>query len=627
MFHKKLLWVSRLIALGAVMCLNSCKYESEELNFHTISPPNQDNKVNVNLADVPTGQTVYIYSPTDITYSINASTGAIVKYEFFINERLHSSDRGILHISPDDITKSMVNELKVKVELSSGTGSLAEILGEEKAVFEFSYPLKFVQPDVDLRIQQRVDETKKLVIYWDKPAVEGLEVESYEIYNFSNLGQILIDRISDPNRTEFLDEEYSYGPKTYKIITTFKGNKIPPREDFYSVKYNVFTTAHIEANTLKNLNLRIKWTHPDGIESKYVLVWNRQVQYIPVQQNSAEVYRPAFPYLEEQYYEIYVLPENADFWDYQKYPKVINYFKEQTLGDGTEPRVLFVCTEADYKNNLVLSMQTLRNDYGFRTYNSDNLRQQSLFRGHVQHPYYVSSFKVSPTKGRIAIHLRSNDYKIKPKIDVYSDHTLSRKLGSYPTDDFPIFFLTDDDKMMLSPNNMDNFKIYDINSGNLLSEKRENGQFRPAISADGKYTVSYVGNADGWYRLYSYQNNQYTLIKEKRNSRIYNDIKFHPTVKDQVVIQSIDNYFSICQLPDLKEIKRIPGEFLCFDAFTGNILYKDRDFTANSTVHVMDSKYVNVLFSIRASNYFQGGDVRLLKNHLILDNHYVNINQ
>jgi len=625
MRFKNLLSIFKLYICFNLLCFTSCKYESSELNFHELKPPSKDTEVTLNLADVSTGQTIYIYSPTNLTYAINSTSGSIVKQEFFLNnKKLTPMTNASIYLWPSELTNG-TNTLKVTVELSSGTGSLAEILGEEKSLFEFTYNVKYVNPQVNLNINQRINSSKKLEIFWEKPSVEGTEIIGYDIYNFNSLNQILVQQITDPNKTTFVDEDYAYGAKTYKVITKYKGNKIPQKEDFYSVKYKAFTTDYFETKTLKNSNLNIKWAHPDGIESKYVLVWKNDIKVIPIGKNSAEVDRPGYPLLDEQYYELYILPVKADTWNYAKYPKVINYFKEQTLGDGKDEYNTFILTEADYKNRLVLSLQQLRNDYGFRSFGLNDLTLNSKYSNHVQYPFYVNSLIVSPTTGVLALHLRSNIYETKPKIDVYSDYTFSTKIGSYPTDDFPVYFVTDNNKLLIANNNLYESKIYDLNSGALLSTKIEHTQFRPAISADGNYTMSYVGGANGWYRLYKYENDQYTLLQEKTSSRTINDIVFHPTIKNQVVIQSVDNYFSICELPNLNVIKNIPGEFLTIDRFTGNILFRDGNSASNSLLNVLDKQYENIIFSVRTGNYFQKTAARLINNNIIFNNTYINI--
>ncbi len=626
MHYKSLLCTVKLYLCFGVLFFTSCKYESTELNFHTINSPEESPEVTLNLADVSAGQTIYIYSPTNLLYSINSSSGSIVKQEFFLNNKsLNSTQEGLL-VTPADIVENSSNTIRVEVELSSGTGSLAEVLGEEKSQFEFTYPIKYVNPEVDLKINQRISSSKKMEIYWNKPTVEGAEIAGYQIYNFSNLDQVLIKDISNAEETTFIDEDYSYGAKTYKIITRYKDGKLPDKEAFYSVQYKIFTSEYFEANSLKNLNLGISWSHPDGIENKYVLVWKDHIQTIPLGENSVEVERPAFPFREEQYYELYILPEQADIYDYQKYPKVINYFKEAIYSEAKDPAFMLE-VHADYKNNLILQMHGLKTGDGIRSYNISDHSLNSNNNDHVKYPFYLSNFKVSPITGKIAVHLRSHIFEIEPKIEVYSDYTFTKKIGSYPTGDFPTYYLTGDDKILIANSNLYKIKIFDLNSGKLLSEKTEGTQFASAISVDGKYTASYVSGADEWYRIYKYEDDKYTLIRDQRSSRIKNNIVFHPTIHNQVVIQSIDNYFTIFELPSFKVIKKVPGEFLTIDQFTGKMIFKDEYFGSNGVINVLDNTYNNVIFSLRTGNYFQQGDVRLINNNIILYNNYIKLSQ
>ena len=263
--------------------------------------------------------------------------------------------------------------------------------------------------------------------------------------------------------------------------------------------------------------------------------------------------------------------------------------------------------------------------FGFRAYDKDDLRILSKAGFGDRSLINPNSFCMSPTNGRVAIHFRG-DGKSGPSIRVYSDYTLQTALNSFSTDDFPVFFLTDDDKIIINGNNRNHNKIYDINTGTLLNYQTEDTgtDFRPAISADGKYIFNYLRVNNAWYKLYRYENGVFNLITYRPDSRI-KDIVFNPKKRNHVVMQSMDNYFSIYEVPGLNRIATIEGEFVCFDSFTGNILYLDKDFGINSQLNVLNDTYNKTIFKVTTNLNYYGYYSHLINNYLIVRNYYINI--
>lgn len=605
--------------------LYSCEYDNDDMNYHTLAPPSNNIVAKLDLANISEGETIYIYSPTSLAYTLNVSSGTVVSKEFFLNDQpLYGYYDGGIYLRTNYMPDNAVGTLTVKVKLTSCTGSLAELLGGEKYEFKFTYKVKFVNPTVNLNIRQLVRDNH-MEIYWNKPQVDGAEIESYTIYNSDNYGAVISNKIVNPDQTSYVDKNYVYGSRTYRIITKYKFNKIPQKEDFYTVRYENITSNMFTTSSSESFKLKIKWNNPSNLASKYVLKWNNNLINISEGVAEASVLRPPFPMQSDQYYELYILPVDANFDSYASYPKVTNYFKENYFGETLEPNKSPIRFAADLKNGYILAMRPNDNNFGFRAYNKDNLNIVSnKFLGYTA-PYYTETFATSPNTGQVAIHFRidnSND----DRIQVYSDFTLNGSLGTYSTDDFPDYYLTEDDKLLIVNNDHYNLRIFDIKTSLLLKDQRETSgeQFIPKISANGQYNINYTNYTSGaWFKLYKYESNNLTLIKAVTNSGIKR-IVFSPKVQNQVAMQSSDNTFSICEIPSLNKLVTIQGEFVCFDPFTGNVLYADKEFANNSRLNVLNATYDKTIYSIVVRNYYYYY-CWLLNNHLILKDYYVNI--
>lgn len=616
----------KLILCFSLLIFYGCEYDSNDMNYHELTPPKENISATFNLAAIPEGEMIYIYSSTSLEYNINVSSGTIISKEFSLNNQPIDSSNGSILLSPYDVPENTIKTLKLKVKLTSGTGSLAEILGGEKDEFEFKYSVKYVNPNVNLNIQQRVSNDKHLELYWDKPQVEGAEIESYTLYNYDSFDEIIVSKITNPEQTSYIDKDYVYGSKTYRIVTKYKSNKIAEKEDFYTVKYNQLSSDMFTTSSAESFKLKIRWNNPNELASKYVLKWREELIEINEDKNEASVLRPSFPMSNSQYYELYILPIDANFNEYVKYPKVINYFQETFFGEKYEQYSAHIRFAADVENNYILAMRPNQNEFGFRAYDKENLNILNKKDLGNTSPYYTETFTVSPTTGRVAIHYRDDNSSSNARINVYSDYTLNKLLGSFPTDNFPVYFLTDDDKIIISNNDRYRNRIYDIKTGNLLNNQTETTgtEFRPAISADGQYIINYLRINNTWFKLYKYENGNFTLIKHQTNSRVEN-IVFNPVKQNHVVMQTLDKEFSIFEVPSLNKIATIQGQFICFDSFTGNILYLDKDFETNFQLNVLNASYDKTIFKIKTNLNYYDYYSWLTNNHLIVRDYYVNI--
>lgn len=608
----------------------SCEYNSDEKNYHELVPPEESIIVKYNLADISADDVVYIYSPTSLSYNLNISSGNIMQKEFYLNNQRIPEINGNIVLDEHIINKNQDNILELKLRLTSGSGSLAEFLGGEKSEYSFRYTIKYVDTNINLNIEQKINSDKYLEIYWKKPVIAGTEIESYTIYSYNNLEEILIDKITDSDKTSFIDKNYVYGSKTYKIVTKYKSKDIEDKEDLYTVKYNEFTSKYFETSSAESLKLNISWNNPNNIGCKYVLKWNDSIIYID-NGSAVSVERPSFPMEGSLYYQLYLLPKDASFIDYEKYPKIINFFEEKYFGESLQQYVSSLVYASDVKHNLLLVARpgSIAGSFGFRAYNKDNL---SLIKTsdipNLSSDVEVSGIATSPTTGLVAIHYRDQTHSDSnlTQVWVFSDYTLTKVLGKFPIDDFPTFFLTDNDKLIINKLNREYTSVYDIRTGKLENKQSHvKDKLIPAISADGKYIFNYYLKPG--YQLYSYNNASFTLLKEETKTDALKRITFNPKTQNQAVMQYANNKFDIYEVPSMNKIKTIQGEFICFDSFTGNILYVDKDFAYNSQLKVLNSSYDKTIFKIKVTESYYYLYTHLVNNILIARDYYVNISK
>ena len=126
----------------AVLIIQSCEYEpsgiyDRAVNEH-ISPP----VIEPLYLDIET-DTIYLYSNRAVNFSFRSSNQAIKTIKFIIDETERytvDSDNGVFNLYYEEFSSGM-HTMVIQIYTSSGTGSIAEILGQEGYVFTKSWTL------------------------------------------------------------------------------------------------------------------------------------------------------------------------------------------------------------------------------------------------------------------------------------------------------------------------------------------------------------------------------------------------------------------------------------------------------------------------------------------------------
>ncbi len=698
-------FVTVLILIGFLSFFCSCEYETEQDYFVNLTKPSEDIKATINLQNITENETIYIYTATSMGYNVDTDDRRLLDISFTLDDRVIASQANIIYISPysfDD--KDHI--LKVKISLSSNTGSLAEKLHLEQYTGEFSYKIKFVKTDLKLNISQQTTEDGFLKLIWDKPDLQQTPIDKYVISYYDSESQTTKE-FEVKDNTFFVDDTYIYGFREYIIKTYFEDNKIQTWTDYFIAEYKELTIDDL------NLDLHQERTQ----EGCFKLIWNNpQIMRMPVKKYILEYYDEqqggrqtiniapkdlsTTSFVDENYAygdREYRLMVDLDYLSIST--KYIPIYRKLTKEDFTFedislekiriswPKNEFNCIQIirlfDDKNILIpegvnsIDIDRLPFPYTawrWSNYNmidvhllgkktSYNLTYHPSFfsQGSVGTNFFYNQFHIEddplgfvsyPKGNRIYTLARKGIYSTDMKtmtvtqllsfdeaigtsmacdpystkvatgyngtVSIYKDHNFTNPIkfelayGLYPRID-ALKFITNNKLIVLNfiSNNwaevVNNtiLSIFDTDTGSHLYNisipdvGKVVGEVK--ISSDGKYmfveTFRYNDNTSLQGDIYELNGNQANLLK----SYSYNDlmadgpfIYFNSSNPTQL-IQGNNNKFRVEELPSFNKIAEVNGQFSSVDVVNGNFLYTTSG-ELYQYINVMDPTLSKVLF-------------------------------
>lgn len=270
--------ICRLLISLSFIVSSSCEYETEKDYFKEIEQPSENVNIKINLSNIPEGETIYIYANTSLSYTINTNNKQLLNTDFTLDGQRIGSFNNSIYLYPNT-NEGKEQELKVKVECNSNTGSLADKLLLEKYTGEFTYKIKYIKSDLKLIINQEFTNEGYLKLIWSNPDLKQTPIEKYEITYYDVIAKKeQTFEINNQEENFFIDKDYVYGFREYKIKTFFKDNKIREWTDLYTAQYKELTTddLNLNLNQKKSTNeyFEFIWSKPNITRmpvSKYVL--------------------------------------------------------------------------------------------------------------------------------------------------------------------------------------------------------------------------------------------------------------------------------------------------------------------------------------------------------------------
>lgn len=591
------------IILLLTALFSSCEYDNSDSYYNVgIKEPGEIN-VGINLADISTEDTIYIYTKTKLYYSINTYGKELFNQNFKLDNAIVSKQGDYIYVDPDNIDDKN-HQLMLDISLKTHSESLSDLVNLEAYEGQYKYNLKFVNADLKLNIKQQKSSENYLILSWDDPNLKQTGVDHYEVIYSDIKGNQYSEIVSATDRS-LLDKTYAYGYKVYTIKTYFKDDRIEPWTDYYTPSYRPLTDNDFSINEANIDKIWVNWTNND-FNCKYVVEYPENEQNIFYTTSSATyINRLPFP-ITNMPVKVYILPIEADYSDY-KYinPVSVNvhsFYFGQTI----------YCAAVDTTHKYVY---TLSENY-ISTYNANALWNRYSNKW-VSNLNSNSKLSVSQATSRIAV--QSGNNAIIYANPQWNDRDTIRI--EMPSNNFgySLFKITDDDKLIVADTRSANKYIntYDLKSRELTGQieiadvnanidASANGQFKVVVSP------SFV-------TLY----NEDKMVYHLTNSVHYTKAYF--SLDSKYLVLSSNEYFRALNLSSFFYLDFVNGRFINIDPFSGYILYADTNFETNHFIYVWDPSTKSDIWKMKVNPQYKGENTYLLNGNIVIGSYYTKI--
>ena len=243
--------------LATILLFVACEYSPNGSNFLDLTPPEDYIPVEISLNDIDPSNTIYLYQPTSFSIKINSPKDLkqvvvlLDEEEELVN--MWGNSIGFMFY-PDQVDEG-VHTLTISAAFSSGTGSLAEMMGMEGYAGELSWNIHVIHnPQDRFEVDYRLNKEGFLELFWDN-AVPDSFIESYTIH--SGLTQETDITIHNAKQKSFVDYGYVCGYAVYVVKTQLKDSVV-----FHQTLSIDTPTPAVYFEDLGINNLRVYWDKP-----------------------------------------------------------------------------------------------------------------------------------------------------------------------------------------------------------------------------------------------------------------------------------------------------------------------------------------------------------------------------
>lgn len=214
-----------LIILATLSLFIACEYDPSGNNFLDLTPPEDYIPIEISLNEINPSDTIYLYQNTTISIKINSPKElqqAVVLLDGQEYKNMWSDSLGFIFY-PEQVDEG-VHKLTLDAIFTSGTGSLAEMMGLEGYTGELSWNIRVIHnPQDQFKVEYRINEEGFLELFWDNVIPDNY-IESYTIH--SGLTQETDITINDAKQKSFIDYGYVCEYAFYEVKTTLKDGNI-----------------------------------------------------------------------------------------------------------------------------------------------------------------------------------------------------------------------------------------------------------------------------------------------------------------------------------------------------------------------------------------------------------------
>lgn len=595
--------ISILLLIFSVF--TGCEYDKNDIYIVDIQKP-VEKRITFNLADLPSGTTIYIYQKTNLMYDLNLPEGDILKRKLTLGGRELLSTDGYIVLDPKDYNSRTVEKLTLDVEVNSGSESIAGKLGLENYIGTFEYEIVFI-PDAVLGLQNIVHHKNKddyFELTWSKPQLEQYTVEKYRITYYHDRTEY-IEEILNPDQTVFVDTRAVFGYLHYRIETFFKESYRQPWVDNYTTsiefpKYSVkFEYTGINSG-------RISWPKNE-YKSKYAfargyygdIIYEGTNNYFEIEdladfstKHGVGIFPISYA---GEWVELYVLPMSANTVN-RNMPIHYDELHSQSL----------ITRSSDYENYIAFIDTTkdilfIKNQDELWSYNSNTLEAidnrylpNTMTTNWNVHGFCSEKSSTIFIPNYDCIDLISYDLKNHEKIQFESTEALNYQYAYLGTNDIVFIYSKESPKLY----------AYDLNSRKLISSlSLDNMWGNVVVSRDGKYVCLYN---DIRALVYKFSDNVFSLLYTEEfpsyglGSYDSKSICFNEKISNQLIVTyspgTYSNEMYTVDIENNSKSEKKRYSYRCSDPYTGNIVA-----TYGATCTVFDTTLTKERLSLKNS--------------------------
>lgn len=547
-----------IVLTSLMLILVACDYEPIGENVLDINPPEENISVEISLNDFTPLDTIYIYKYT--RFSLKLSSTKLLRSLSVLLDDMPVSDGYDFGINPNELSEGL-HKIRIKSTFTSGTGSLAEILGMEGYEGEISWNILVKHnPEQEIIVKYQINPDGFTEIFWNNPFPSHL-TEKFILHLKSP--QYKSISFNDINHKSYVDSGYVCDWASYELSIYLKDGSVFRKDLSFSKPI-----PKLYSEDLGPDKLRIYWDKPfanarynifmeslqieSGTTDTSIVVnqiFGKSRQFRLEIEPGAKIFKNSYNTFNVYNWHYQGISLGIPNWSVYAYNKKDNII----LGQKYDGLVAFDGNTLQEKNTVWIT----GNPWGF------------AYGGKIASAPHNST--VAAMTGEETLIFADNRFDNPIKI-------LSLK-GDFNT---KLSALTSNDRFFVVENGSKICKIY-----NSL-----NGQFLDSISFNFKTTYTFPGfisvTDDGKYFCASSESGieVFEIVGTKArlvytDTRLYKGAMFVPGQSDKLLVR-VDSKIEIRQIPNFNLVQSLDvseyGAVLCnIDPASQNLLYFQND--------------------------------------------------
>ncbi|WP_163214258.1 hypothetical protein [Bacteroides sp. 519] len=602
--------LSYLVAyIPLLLLFAGCEFDSDKTYFIDVDKPHENAEMYINLNGIEPGSTIFVVNGNCFSFNIDTKGKKILKIIITHNDNnweVYTTENGRGEFCiPNYSMDGKETPLTMEIAVSSGSGSLADLMGYEGYLGKVEYKVRYITDFQEfININHRKNEEGFLELYWNDLKKEGMNVKEYIIKNSSDVV------LGTTEGTSFVDKSFFIGGRDYHIEV-----KLNNSSSYYTYT-SVYAYTQSEVQTKRNNKfITVSWQQPE-YRGRYLVKWSddqgeHSSELLPYETLSYDIPFNLFgsnisgtvnyvPYENEEMYFTYT---NFYYNDYQT-----------EIGS-------FINHAYNKKDNI------------FYLYNGDirgiNLHDMSVAatRNHDNEGFYAMS--TSPVNSKTAVA----GYN---RIFIFPDKSLSG----------PVVIQNEASKNGLHLTSKDHLALYtreDYYDDEKGYTYRNMIRIYNVLTGEELYTF-YTNNSSDIEHITSTYNGEYLVLASKNGIEIYQltttkailvykDNKYYkgaqslPNQPENILLKE-DDYVIVCRASDctrLTQSKAYPNMTLGnVDPVTGVTFLYTKNYTQSNNIVFLDTNTLNEVYN---HSYNTFDDYYLYNGILIKSNgNYYNIN-